>query len=206
VIYKLDLIKDTLIKGKNLRFPKYESKQKYLFDIYQMFNDLCIAYNYIDDDGDMGWSKWFRYDKLMELEPWMYVPKGFGLKRDELIEKCTHRSVASWEIVFDVDDTKLSGVEGVFGSIIGKADYIHKELRGLGYDVMVSFTQNKSIHLHIIEEELMRLSNRERTRYKQNLLEKYGCDVQKGVDRCMISMLGSKHYKSGKKKILLHWR
>jgi hypothetical protein len=127
------------------------------------------------------------------------------MTKREFIAKCSHRTIAPCEIVFDIDDLSLNGVKDVFGSVLGKADYIHKELLKMGYEPMVAFTQNKSIHLHVIDLRLNDFEDKIRTGFKQELIERFGCDVQKGIPRCMISILGSKHYKSGKEKILLNW-
>jgi hypothetical protein len=150
----------------------------------------------------MMFSKWIRYEDLMHLGQKELVPGTMQYKRN-FMRDATHRSVLDIELMLDIDDkVNPEDPERPFASIWKKAIHVYNEIRRRNQLIkpVMSFTGSKSYHLSIIMPQLRDCKAQQRNRLKSALLGLYGADLQKKADRCMISMEGEMHYKSGKKK------
>ena len=189
-------------KPYRFKLPEFENKEQYLYYLYNNlgFTDLeiCISKNKV-------FSKWVSYKYLLEKNGSEWIKGAFNQEknrpytRDEFIEECSHRRVMDIELMLDIDEQE------VFGSIKDKSVFVYFKLKRLGFNPHVSFTGNKSYHISVLLPELRGLSKSVRAKVKRELLEEFGGDVQKGSDRCMISLLGAVHYKSGKNKEVCAW-
>ena len=173
--------------------------------LYYMFNnlgftELNLCYNYLKGDV-MRWSRWVRYMDLIHLSEKQSVPGWRYDTKKEFFENASHRSILDIELLFDIDDLILNG-STQFGSIKEKSFWVYHKLINVEKFNTVSFwfTGNKSDHLSVILPELRYMSKQKRRNYKYELLKKYGADVQKAGDRCMIAMENAVHYRSGKPK------
>lgn len=188
------------------KFPTYKNKEEFLYVLYNNYGytDLKLCYNYNlkgDVTGELRWSKWFKYSKLLEYEPTEYIPE-YHDNRTNIIKKVTHRNILDIEIVFDVDEIEIEQ-KLFFNNIKQKSLWIFKELKKEGFNPVMWWTGSKSYHIHVLVSKLRQYNSRSRQKYKQDLLRFYGCDLQKGINNCMIAMEGAKHYKSGKNKQLI---
>ena len=170
----------------------------FLHTLYNKYgaHDLELCSNYNVDD-EMYFSKWIKYNDLIHLKQ-NEKPEGVGLTKKYFIKNVTHRSILPCEIMIDVDDALLKGVN-MFGSILEKSKWIVSELRKEGIEPAVYFTGNKSYHISYIEPMLQNVPDYQKVLYKQEIINKYGGDIMK-AGRSLISMEGTIHYKSGKIK------
>ena len=181
--------------------PEFENKGQYLYYLFNNFGykelEICISETI---DNSMTFSKWLNFGKLLELDPNQWVKgtyrydKERPYTRDEFIEASSHRRIMDIEVMLDIDEKSF------FNSIEHKSKYVFEKLKRLGFNPHVSFTGSKSYHISIIIPELRNHNKRVRQLIKTDILKDFGADLQKSSDRCMISMLGSIHYKSGKIK------
>jgi hypothetical protein len=176
------------------------TNEDFLFLLYNKFGytDLEVQRNYFDGE-NLSWSKRIRYEDLMSMsyKSFVKVGKHNWEKKKDFLNNISHRSILDIEILFDVDDSDWKGIPW-FENILEKTK-VCKNIFCLHHPV-VSFTGNKSYHLSIIEPKLRDYSEVNRKYYKQDLLNKIGADLQLSSDSAMISMEGSKHYRSKKKK------
>lgn len=185
-------------------YSEFESKEDFLFYLFNElgYDELCLCYNYKDKDDELQFSRWVKYKDLMNLNPDEYIPC-FPIKitRKKFIEKVTHRSILDIEVLFDIDycEVMLDTIPYTFPTIKDKAIWVIENLKKQRYQPVTYFTGSKSYHISVLLP-LRELNPFHRIQIKQKLLYKYGADTQKASDRCLISMEGSKHYKSGKIK------
>lgn len=154
----------------------------------------------------MCWSKWIRYDTLMELDLEQHVPGTIDSKR-EFLEKASHRTIHPCEIVYDIDEKDLYYVieEGisifeykVFPDIKAHSKYVNDHL--ICGDRITWWTGNKSYHIHTFDQKLFGMRKRQRLDFKRRLLLFAGADIQKASDNTMIAIEGEPHYRSGRLK------
>ena len=177
------------------------SKEDWLWYLFNKlgYSELAVCNNYTGTDGEMYFSKWITYNELLYLGP--------SYKKNIIIKRATHRTILDIEIMFDIDDLimPIGNSKFKFASIELKSKFIFQKLKELGKQPVVYFTGNKSYHISIIIPELRRLSNYQRSNYKEKILKKFGGDLMKKSNRCMISMEDELHYRSGKPKSRVHW-
>jgi len=186
-----------------MRNPTYETPQQFLWTCYNDlgYSDLKTCYNYHDATGELRWSHWYCYAKLLEYEDNEWI-KEYNSKKEYIMQKLTHRNILDIEIIFDIDELEISQL--VFhNNIKQKSDWVFNKLKQVGYSPEMWFTGNKSYHIKILIPELRKYGAYSRTLFKRKMLEWYGADTQKGGNNCMIALEGAKHYRSGKPKELI---
>jgi len=171
-----------------------ESKENFLFRIMNRFDmDLEVCYNYKMKDGSLGFSKWVRFLELSEYDNKDYIPKLY-MTKENFIRKITHRSVLDIELMLDLDE------HGLLKDKDTHLDFIINKLKEQNIEYVVYFTGSKSYHISILLPFLKSKTKQERTELKRKLINMFIGDSQKASSRCMISLEGEVHYKSGKIK------
>jgi len=204
-----------------LTFDKeYYSKEDYFYYIYNNLGckDFSLQCSFTDPNGEVFFSKRLRYDELMKYDQDEYIPH-VKMKRKDFVLKATHRTILDIEIMFDIDDLwdlktffEYDIYDGIdqrvcynkvpeFESIKAKSKWIYDELKALGFDVCVHWTQNKSYHINVLVPTLRRYPKAYRRYIKRQILWRYGADMQKDVDTQLIAIEGCPHYRSNKEKI-----
>lgn len=194
------MIPEKLIRKEN------EGTEEYCFRLMNEYKadpeTLRFGYNYTGKDGERYFSK-----QMTLFQLWHYgfndrlIEMNNCLTRSQFFEKIQHRTILPCELTFDIDDTKL-GQKMSFPSIKSKAQFIKQQLEhNYNYKPVIYFTGHKSYHLTCIIPELLKMDKQERLHFKQDILIKYGCDVLKASESCLIAIELGIHYKSGKPKI-----
>jgi len=190
----------------------WESKEVYLFKLYNKGAvDLRLCYNY-ERDGVQYWSRWIRYDYLMSLSADERVHGTIDTK-EGFIKKASHRTIHPLEIVYDIDEpeyTRQTRTRSAGSTLIVIRDRKYPNIKSLSkriylrlgesYIKKAYFTGNKSYHLHQYRPEYSLLSARERELRREDLLWWVGADVQKKSENAMIAIELEPHYRSGKPK------
>lgn len=193
------------------------SKEAFLFGLYNSgATDLRLCYNYVRN-GELFFSRWVRYDVLMELDSDDIVPKTFDTKR-QFINKVSHRTIHPLEIVYDVDE-RIIDCKTQMRSL-GKTFSVHKykvypEIESLSKAIYlriersfknkVYFTGNKSYHIHAINPSLSRMNKRCREEWREKELAACGADIQKKSENTPIAIELEPHYRSGRPKQEVQW-
>lgn len=193
------------------------SKEEFLFRLYNSgATDLRLCYNYYKD-GEMYFSKWIRYDHLMELRPDDWV-KGTVDNRKDFIMKASHRTLHPLEIIYDFDertiDVKTHTNRSESNIIVHKYQK-YSDIKSLSKTIYlkikgrfinkVYFTGNKSYHIHAINPSLSRMKLRSREDWREKELAKMGADIQKKSENTPIAIELEPHYRSGKPKQEVQW-
>ncbi len=179
-----------------------KSKSEFLDELYNRFGDteLSIAYSY-ESNGEHRFSKWIKWEKLMSMNDDEILLEVHPLTKKRFVEIATHRSVLDVELLFDVDDEfidKRGLNKWVYPTIFDKANHIFNCLKNEGKNPVMC-SANRGFHISVIVPDLRELSYGDRRDFKAKILSYYDCDVQK-ANKCLISMEGEKHFKSGKVK------
>ena len=177
-------------------------------DLHYLFNDLG-HHNLELSRMVLGiWQKWESFKTLMSKDNvhWEYY---------------TERTIAPCEIVLDYDEYKCP-VCSVLTSELrcsNCTNHINKKVRkelikklvktrttqlnkdGMKYKKY--FTGSKGFHIHMIFPELNQYSKFRRQKLKTEIIKKYGGELIKASGRVMIMREGSKHRKTGLKKVLI---
>jgi len=157
------------------------------------YTDLEICHNYYIKNQKM-FAKWVKSIDILQYEPEEYI-KSLHAKRDEFINKATHRSVLDIEIMIDIDEA------GNHKSIKEKAKDICKRLIKDNIAFTCSFSGSKSYHISILVPELRNKSKTFVYNFKNKILSNYiKSDTLKSSYRNMIALEGVNHWKTGKIK------
>jgi len=167
--------------------------------LYHMFNDLghenlCLSHNYLQEDGEQGFSKWIPYKKIMELSQDDLIP-GTDHSRKTFIQAATHRTILPIELVLDIDDSLLNN-ETVFSNVKEKAIWAIKKIKERGGDPIV-YKSNRGYHIHLLVPSLTLLHHETIKALKLTFINEFGSDFLKAGSRNMIAMEGSPHWRSG---------
>ena len=178
-----------------LDIRKFQTREEFLYYIYNNLGfDVEICYTYKKKDGSIGFSKWVKYSLLMHYEDNEWIDE-LRCTKKQFIDKATHRSILDIEFLLDIDEA------GDFKDIKTHTRYIIKRLNYLGIkDFITYFTGSKSYHISIMVAQFRHLEYHKIEDIKDSILSFLGADLQKKAKRCMISLEGARHYKSGKKK------
>jgi hypothetical protein len=124
--------------------------------------------------------------------------------KKRFVENAYHRTLLDCEVMLDIDDTKFKKgkLEFHFKTIKAKSEHIFKELKKKGYHPVMYWTQNKSHHIGFVLSELLDCSEYRRKLAREKIIDEYCCDTMLASNHT-IAIEGSKHYRSGKEKILI---
>lgn len=135
--------------------------------------ELCIMSK---EDDEVKATKWRKYSTLaFDTE---------DTKNQWFIQKVNNRTILPNEVVLDLEDPEL--YENVLAEI---------DADGLYYEAYK--TGSKGYHFHLFFDR--DLTEAEKT----EIIKKYGCDLQKAGDRCMIALELEDHWKTGNPKELI---
>lgn len=135
-------------------------------------------------EGEARWSKWheFSVEGLIET---MHTP---------FLQRINNRSILQSEIVLDIDrkdetdDEYEAHVQNVLHSL---------EKDGINF---VAYPPaSKSWHIHIFCKTLRLFKYRRE--FKEHFMRRFGADLQKGGDKCMIALENAPHWKTGRIKL-----
>jgi len=167
--------------------------------LYYFYNDLgcdglkmCMSWK--KANGEIRFSKWVSYDKMMHYAQDEIIPE-VGITRREFVKGISHRTVLDIELCIDIDE------KGKFDSIKSAAKNICTRLDTLKIQYSVYFTGSKSYHITLKDESWRYMNKSWRDHQKKQLLEMLGGDLQKASCNVMIAMEGAVHYRSGTPKI-----
>ena len=154
------------------------------------------------------WQKWELFRNLIGKDNvhWEYY---------------TERTIAPCEVVLDYDDYKCPicseltsklccpNCKNVINKqvrreLIKKEVYeIVKRLDANGLRYKMYFSGGKGYHIHLIFPNLLNYSKYARQKRKVEIIKAYGGELLKAGNRVMIMREGSKHRKTGKKKVII---
>ena len=150
----------------------YNSVESYLFHLYNDLGciDLEMCYNYKFPDGTVAFSKWIRFDILMNLD-YNDIVKGTNDTKRKFLDKVTHRSVLDIEVLYDFDEDENGSQirEDIY--IYAKKCISNMEKNGI-YGETFS-TGSKGIHHSVFYPELRSFSKSVREKHKFALLRTY---------------------------------
>ena len=186
-----------------MKNPEFETPQQFLWVCYNKlgYSQLKTCYNYYDATKELRWSKWYSYAKLLEFEDNEWITE-YHARKNDILQKLTHRNILDIEIVFDIDELEIRGVI-LHNNIKEKSFWVYDHLKKIGHMPEMWWTGNKSYHIKILIPKLRKMGDYARILFKRAMLEWYGADTQKGGNNCMIALEGAKHYRSGKPKELI---
>jgi len=161
--------------------------------------ELEIAHNYIKKDGGKGFSKWIKFNRIMEVELEEQLTPETWMTRQQFVEKATHRSVGDIEIMIDIDEA------GKYKTIKEHAKNIIRKIKNLNIIYSCYFSGSKSYHISILIPHLRYYSKYQREKEKLNFLKFIGSDLQKASSRNMIALEGVPHWKTGNIKEVAKW-
>lgn len=172
------------------------------------FTDLELCKTYKDKEGNICFSSWHRFDKLMQDEKTKW-------------NEFTERRIMDIEIILDYDEficKKCYQLTSKIPCLHCKKEYTLEEqkelifqfgilkinqLRRDRYKFKAYTTGSKGIHISLLFPELRRYTKKEREQYKEKFIIKYNGERGKKIDRVMIMLEGAKHRKTGKQKSLI---
>ena len=109
---------------------------------------------------------------------------------DKFVDKINNRTILDVEVVLDLEEPDK------FNGLINRLNS-----DGLFYSAFK--TGSRGYHIHLIFFELRAKSPAERRQFKEQLIKKYGCDMQKAAGKCGIALEYAPHWKSGNLKSLV---
>jgi len=136
-------------------------------------------------------------------------------------DKYTERTIAPCEVVLDYDDfscvrcgketnnLKCQHCKHIHTKlkrkcmIRKKVRLIIEQLDEQNYKYKAYKTGGKGFHIHMIFPELVFLEHNKRRKYKINIIKKFDGELIKASKRVMIMLEGSKHRKTGSRKLLI---
>lgn len=175
-------------------YNDFDTKEDFLWYLYNKLGcyDLKLCFSFIDNKGDLQFSKHIKYGDLLTLNPDDRIP-GKNYTKKWFIDKVSHRSVLDIELMFDIDD------KDDFNSIYDKATHICTKLKLNNIDYVCYFTGSKSYHISCLFPEF-----RNNPKLKQEVMIKifdlYKTDMQLKTGH-MIALEGMIHYKSNQEKV-----
>jgi len=170
------------------------------------FTDLELSGRYRSGS----WSKWIRFDRLMENE---YTDWDFY----------TDRTIADIEVVLDYDFFVCPECKKHMHKSKCKCGYeVNKEERVMwiqlyangirnrliqdGYRFRDWFSGSKGRHFSLLFPELREMAEYKRKIWKQKFIDKYNGEALKSSNRVMILREHAKNPKTGGQKVLLYER
>lgn len=150
----------------------------YLDELQNSYGDFDVTILEKDKDGEQkARLAWKKYCECANNEA--------------LCERLNNRTILDVEIVLDLEDPS-------------KYEELIKQLDEAKYKYRAFFTGSKGYHIHMIFPELRDMEPDKRKSVKEYMISKYGCDIQKAGNRCMIALEYSQHWKgTGKAKTLI---
>lgn len=114
---------------------------------------------------------------------------------DWLISKVNHRSILPNEIILDYDGWYAYHWFNLAISQLKKDSRIN------------AFIAYKDpMHIHVYIKDLMFMSKVKRQAYRTSFIQLYNADSHKNIDRCMIALEFTPHWKRGQVKDVLDWQ
>lgn len=176
------------------------------------FIDILSQYGQFSLQATVGdyWSKRVLYLHLLEHRPNQWVKgtykkdAGRPMSRSEFEENANQRTVLDSEILLDVDDKEHDILS--FTTIEEKAKFIYYRIKSI-YNItpVCFFTRSKSYHISFFDTNLGILLPSQRKRYRECIIEQFGCDMDLANDNHTIALEWSNHYKSNKEKVFIEW-
>lgn len=166
-----------------------KSKNEILGNLYynwgKQFTNFRIFHNYFDSAGEKKFSKWTYYLDATE----------------EDLEKATHRTLLSNEVVLDFDPELNQSFEDLTKKV-KKACYYFKK-KDLPY--LCYFTGSRGYHVHVFVKALFFKDRETRRQFRVNLIKFFGAELQKNSEGTAIALEGVPHWKTGKPKERCEW-
>jgi hypothetical protein len=103
---------------------------------------------------------------------------------EKFLEKANNRTILSCEVVIDIEEKE-------------KFSEISEKIKQDFKFYSIYETGSRGFHIHLFFDD--ELTSEE----KRGIIEKYGGDIQKASNRCMIALENCPHYKTGKIKKLI---
>lgn len=147
--------------------------------------DFSLAKSYIAKNGEKKFSKWVPYMQAQEDPKFMAEAK--------------HRQPLDIEVIIDIDPIKDETPE----QIKSRYEECITKLRRAGHEFKAYNTGSRGYHIHLIFLELRLMSKQRREEFKEYFIEIYGGEIGKKIERCMIAIEHSEHWKTGNKKKLI---
>lgn len=156
------------------------NKIEWLRKLANYYPKLRVAYSYKDKAGNMIWS---RHREMIEL--WS---DSDGKK---FLSKVNHRQILPWEIILDFD----------YFVTMEKLKEIIIELQTYGFHTIKAYhSGSKGYHVHIYYPDLNIYTREQRERFRERVILKFGADLMKKSDFCLIAIENCLHWRTGKLK------
>ena len=120
-----------------------------------------------------GNPKWSKWRKYLDVQ-----------SDEKFLEKANNRRILPNEIVIDIEEPE-------------RFDELLKQVKKDFQFYSAYFTGSKGYHIHLWFDEPLTPEE------KKTIIEKYGADLQKATDKCMIALENCPHWKTGKPKTLI---
>lgn len=165
------------------------TKNEFLGNLYykigKQFTNFRLFYNFIDSEGNKKFSKWVYYLDAT----------------DEDIEKASHRTLLSNEIVLDFDPEPNE----TFEDLTRKVKRVCYDLKKKKVVYDCYFTGSRGYHIHIFVKDMLLMDREERRDFRINLIKFFGAELQKNSEGTAIAIEGVPHWKTGKIKERCSW-
>lgn len=157
------------------------------------------------------WMPWKKVLYLTHLTPLQW-------------KKYTERTIAPCEVVLDYDEYHCTKCNKLISNLkcsycnrkhsyLKRKSLIRKRVRQIilrlderNYKYKAYKTGGKGYHIFLVFPELLFLSPFQQRKYKSKIIKLFGAELMKATNRVMIMREGSKHRRTGKKKVLIKER
>ena len=117
--------------------------------------------------------------------------------KPHLIKKVSQRELLRNEIVIDYDDKTEGNIKRYY-DIIG-------QLNKNGYKLFAFMAKGgRAKHIHIFDDSLLIMNDTNKKKMREYIINKYGGDTSLKIDKHMIPIEFTKHWKTGFKKELIY--
>jgi hypothetical protein len=122
-----------------------------------------------------------------------------GFTKSRWLLYANARTILSNEIVLDFDIEKKESIDNFEKRILQTINVVKKYHR----DVRPFYSGSKGVHVHIFDQELLKMNTYDREEHRESMLKMFGADTQKKSERTTIALEYAPHWKTGKPKVPL---
>ncbi len=157
----------------------------YLDELYNDKGKFSVQFNFLNEDGSLGWSKRADWLKARELPKYR--------------KYSTHRTILDVEVVLDLDSKFPLLVKLWFRLLVWRLEHDDRIWQYKAYS-----TGSRGYHIHMIFHELRDIkSDSLRSKVKQYIIGCYGGELLKGGTNVNIALENVPHFKTGRAKRLV---
>jgi len=145
---------------------------------HQQYN-YFVCGTFPNEDGTIGFSKWKTYMEAVSIIEWDGSHPDW--KAQKFFEGINQRQILPIEIVLDIEEKeKIKPIVIILKNLKSVDDYTIYNTGSRGYHIHIFFSNEE-----LSEDE------------KLFLIKKFGVDVQKSSDKCLIALENCPHWKTG---------